>query len=127
MDDFEKTMRKKTHYWTNMMMRGITRHIVVIYHKRPDADQEPQGVHPSQYSSTFKDLEIFEKDQIKIVEMKKNFDDDMDDEEGEEEMEEQESEQEEDDEENGDKEETPAEKAPETNEVPESKPVENPT
>lgn len=72
-------------------MRGITRHIVVIYHKRPDADQEPQGVHPSQYGSTFKDLDIFDKDQIKIVEMKKNFQEDMS-EEAEEELEEYEEE-----------------------------------
>lgn len=71
------------------MMRGQTKAMVVVYHKDYE---EPTGVHPLQYSSTFKELNIFEKDQIKIVEMKKNFQEDISDEEAEEELEEYEEE-----------------------------------
>lgn len=87
-DEFERTMKKKTHFWRNMMMRGQTKAMVVVYHKD---NEEPNGVHPLQYSLTFKELNIFEKDQIKIVEMKKNFQEDMS-EEAEEELEEYEEE-----------------------------------
>jgi len=102
MDEFERTMKKKTHFWSQIMTRGTTKAMVVIYHRGPGADDEPTGVHPMHYTQTFKELEIFDKDQIKIVEMKKNFQGDYESaeeeleeyEEGEEEQEEGDAEEE---------------------------------
>jgi|TARA_B110000238_G_C15981191_1_gene376089 hypothetical protein len=101
MDEFERTMKKKTHFWSQIMTRGTTKAMVVIYHRGPGADDEPAGVHPMHYNHTFKDLQISDKDQIKIVEMKKDFQRDYDGESAEEELEEYEEGEDEQDEDNG--------------------------
>lgn len=62
MDEFERTMKKKTHFWSQIMTRGTTKAMVVIYHRGPGADDEPSGVHPMHYTQTFKELDIFDKD-----------------------------------------------------------------
>lgn len=87
------------------MTRGTTKAMVVIYHRGPGADEEPMGVHPMHYNQTFKELEILDKDQIKIVEMKKDFQRDY--ESAEEELEEYEEGEDEQDEEVAEKEEKP--------------------
>lgn len=69
LDQLERTMKSKTHFWKTFMMRGNHKCMVVVNHKGVK-DQEPEFVHPDSLSHTFKDIGVADKCQITLVELR---------------------------------------------------------
>lgn len=69
LDQLERTMKAKTHFWKTFMMRGNQKCMVVIHHKGP-GNQEPDFVHPDSLNDTFKDIGVSDKCQITLVELR---------------------------------------------------------
>ena len=83
MDQLERTMKSKTHFWKTFMMRGNQKCMVVIHHKGAAKDQEPEFVHPDSLNSTFKDIGVADKCQITLVELRGGANNDMESDDGE--------------------------------------------
>ena len=65
-DNFEQTMLKNTHFW-NRLVRGNSKFIAMISNKNVEDDTP---IHPEQYNSTFETLQIYDKAQIVLYDLR---------------------------------------------------------
>lgn len=83
MDQLERTMKSKTHFWKTFMMRGNQKCMVVIHQKGAGKEQEPEFVHPDSLNSAFKDIGVADRCQITLVELRGGANNEMESDDGE--------------------------------------------
>lgn len=78
MDQLERTMKQKTHFWKTFMCRGTQRCMVVLHHKSKEASAEPDFVHPDSMNDTFRAVGATDKCQITLVEVRGRANNELD-------------------------------------------------